>query len=341
MIDKFVIKYLNSKNIVFYLVMILFLLFIINSKDIAIMFFASYVIACSINPIVDKMEEKMPRTLATILVTLGILVVVLTIFIPVCELSYEQIKVFADKLPEYIDNLDEYIFSLPLLKHFSFLAGDANNLMAKVSLSSEDMLQRMMDIGKNIGSAFIYIFVSLIIIFNMVADKAVIKEFYLKMFPKNKRKRAKEVGKIISDKMGGYLIALVATSFSVGIVMLFGLWILKVPYAALLAVITAVFDIIPVIGPALALIVCVIATYEAGMGAVISLIAVFATAQLVENNLVRPYVFGKFLQIHPLIVFLFLFIAAQYIGFVGVIFAPAIAALVAVLFEELYLKKIQ
>ena len=46
------------------------------------------------------------------------------------------------------------------------------------------------------------------------------------------------------------------------------------------------------------------------------------------------------MHIHPIVIFLFLFIAAEYIGFVGVVFAPALAALVAVLFEELYLKKI-
>ena len=45
------------------------------------------------------------------------------------------------------------------------------------------------------------------------------------------------------------------------------------------------------------------------------------------------------MKVHPIIIFLFLFIAAEYIGFVGVVFAPALAALCTVLFEELYLKK--
>jgi len=59
-----------------------------------------------------------------------------------------------------------------------------------------------------------------------------------------------------------------------------------------------------------------------------------------ENNLVRPYIFGKFLDLHPLIIYLFLFITAQYLGVVGVIFAPAIAATVCVLIQELYIKNI-
>ena len=115
---------------------------------------------------------------------------------------------------------------------------------------------------------------------------------------------------------------------------------MHVPYALWLAVITAVLDIIPIIGPALALIICLVAVYESGTAIILSVIGVFAIAQLVENNLVRPYIFSKVMKVHPIVIFLFLFIAAEYIGFVGVIFAPALAALVAVLFEELYLKKI-
>ena len=70
------------------------------------------------------------------------------------------------------------------------------------------------------------------------------------------------------------------------------------------------------------------------------IIVIFAIAQIAENNLVRPYIFGKFLDLHPLIIFLALFITAQYLGVVGVIFAPAIAATVCVLIDELYIKNI-
>ena len=68
---------------------------------------------------------------------------------------------------------------------------------------------------------------------------------------------------------------------------------------------------------------------------------VFAVAQLIENNFVRPYVFGKLLNIHPILIYLFLFISAKYMGIIGVVFAPAIAATVCVLIEELYIKNLE
>ena len=333
-------KYISFKNITFMLIVILFLFFIFNCKDIAIMFFASFVIACSLNPVVDKLSQKLPRGIAADIVTAGIILLILLIFIPVCMISFEQVSIFMDKLPKYIDNFDEFIFGIPFLKQFHFLANDADNFMEQISMSSSDLVNHAIDIGKCVGKACMYLIVSVILIFNFVSDKANLKSYYLKSFPSNMRKKAEEVGKIISDKMGGYVVALVITSLSVGLVMLIGLSVLKIPYAFLLAVVTAVFDIIPIIGPAFALIICLLAIYESGTFAVISVISVFILAQLIENNFVRPYVFGKVMHIHPIAIFLFMFIAAEYIGVVGVVFAPAIAALVAVLYEELYLKRL-
>ena len=46
------------------------------------------------------------------------------------------------------------------------------------------------------------------------------------------------------------------------------------------------------------------------------------------------------MALHPLTLFLALFIAQKYLGLIGVILSPAIASTVCVLIDELYLKKI-
>ena len=63
-------------------------------------------------------------------------------------------------------------------------------------------------------------------------------------------------------------------------------------------------------------------------------------AQWVENNFVRPYVFGKFMDVHPLIIFFSIFVTAKFLGIIGVVFAPAIAATACVILDELYIKPI-
>ena len=162
----------------------------------------------------------------------------------------------------------------------------------------------------------------------------------MSLFPAQMKERADEIIETISKKIGGYVLAQVVTMTSVGIIMAIGLMIIKVDYAILLGLITAILDIVPVVGPALALIICLVTAYNSGPLTLALILVVFAVAQVAENNLVRPYIFGKFLDLHPLIIYLFLFITAQYLGVIGVIFAPAIAATVCVLIEELYIKNI-
>lgn len=108
------------------------------------MFFASFVIACSLNPIVDKLSKKLPRGVATELVTAGIILLILLIFIPLCVLSFEQVSIFMDKLPKYIDNFDEFLFGIPFLKQFHFLANDADHFMEQMSISSSDLVSLLL-----------------------------------------------------------------------------------------------------------------------------------------------------------------------------------------------------
>ena len=122
--------------------------------------------------------------------------------------------------------------------------------------------------------------------------------------------------------------------------MLVGLLLFKIKYAILLALITAILDIIPVIGPAIALIIGLVVTHEAGWGSMLIVAFVFAVAQLIENNIVRPFAFGKLLKMHPILIFFALFVAAKYFGIIGALFAPAMAATACVLVEELYIKNL-
>jgi len=78
--------------------------------------------------------------------------------------------------------------------------------------------------------------------------------------------------------------------------------------------------------------------YKLGWTIVILTALIFLFAQFAENNFVKPYVFGKFMDLHPIVIYIFLFVCAKYFGVVGAIFAPAIAADTCVFIEELYLK---
>ena len=119
-----------------------------------------------------------------------------------------------------------------------------------------------------------------------------------------------------------------------------GLMTLKVEYAVLLGLVAGLLDIVPIVGPTLALILGLLFALPQGWLVVIGVVIVYLAAQWISNNFIRPFVFGKFLDLHPIIIIFAFLIAAQFLGVWGVILSPAIAALLLTLFDELYLKTI-
>ncbi len=340
MFDIQVKKYVTAKNIIFFIIAILFLVFISKIKDIAILFFASYVIACSLNPLVDRLSQKVSRGLASSIVLGSALTISALFFIPIIYMGGHQIKSFLTQLPEHVNTVKAMILSSPLLKSIPTSELDLTGLLSSASSFTTKFVNNSINLSMEFASAIIYFLAACIIIYYFMADKEIVRKTYLKLFPAQMKEKAEEIIESISQKIGGYVLAQVVTMTSVGVIMTIGLALLKVDYAVLLGVLTAVFDIIPVVGPAIALVIILLMCYKMGGLTIALVIAVFAFSQWAENNLVRPYIFSKFLDLHPLIIYFFLFVTAQYLGVIGVIFAPAIAATVCVLIEELYIKNV-
>lgn len=334
-------KYITTKNIIFFIIAILFIVFIAKIQDIAILFFASYVIACSLNPLVDKLSTKFNRGIASSIVLFGALILICAFFVPLVIMGIHEIKAFTDTIPQHGDEFRNFLLNNSIAAKLNLSDVDFSDILSSASGFTSGIVNSSISIGKNIGVTIVYLIVSIIVTFYFMADRETVRKTYLTLFPNNMQEKAGGILESISEKIGGYVIAQITTMASVGIIMAIGLAICRVEYAILIGLITAILDIIPIIGPAIALIIALIIACKSGTFAVIAVIVVFAIAQLAENNFVRPYVFSKFLNLHPLIIYLFLLITAKYLGVIGVLFAPAIAATVVVLIEELYIKNIK
>ena len=341
MFDNIFQKYATPRNILFSIGVIIFVLLIFNIPEIALMFFASFVISCSLEPLVKKLQPRFRRTTACTIVLLGALLFVCAFFVPIIVIGTHEIKSFADNFPNYVNQIKDFLASSPIFSQFNLSQLDIGGIFSSVSGTTSKIFSETLNIGKNIGSAFVYLLVSILIIYYFMVDGSKVKAAVLKLFPKDMRKKASSIIDAISVRSGGYIIAQITTMASVGVIITIGLFILRNEYALLLGLISAVFDIIPMVGPAIAFVICIIAVFKSGPLITILTAVIFIAAQLVENNFVRPYVFSKFLDLHPLIIYLFLFIAAKYMGVAGVIFAPAIAATVVVLIEEIYIKNME
>lgn len=333
-------EYLTTKNVLFFILIILALVFLAQIKVIALLFFASFVIACSLNPIVDKLEKRMKRPTATSLVLFGLSALSVAFFVPIIVVAVRQVQGFLMVLPEKLDFIQDFITNHQFYGHKIPEFMNLDELIKSTSPFATGILNQSINLTLDIFQGILFLLAIYIIVFYFMADKTEIKKSFISVFPKNIKEKASNIYETISHKVGGYVIAQILSMIAVGILTALGLFLVKVQYALLLGLITGILDIIPVIGPTIALVLCLIMAYSMGPVELVLVIVAFLAAQWIVNNLVRPVIFGKFLDLHPLIIIFALLIAAQFLGVWGVVLAPALASLVFVLFDEIYIKTI-
>ena len=331
---------ISVSTILFGFFLVLCLFFMFTNIDVAIMLFISLVFACSLNPIVDKLEKKMPRPVATGIVLFGALSILGLLLTFIFMLGAYQISELVKEYPNYVKNLDEAIKGNALFQAMGITKIDIDGMTASMASSTEGAIDYIAELIKGMGSGFAYCLTGLIFLFFFMQDKKNIKKTVLNYFPANIKARTEEIIDNISSKMGGYVFAQTMAVLSVFVVNAVCLLILCNPYAISVAIIAAILDIVPVVGPAIAIVICLIGVYEFGTKVLVTTLIVMVIAQIVENNLVRPYAFSKLMDLHPTIIFLSLILGAKYFGFIGVLFGPAMAATICVLLDELYVRNI-
>ncbi len=332
-------EYITVKNIIVFALILVALWFLSQVSNVIMLFFASYVIACSFNPIVNKLEKKMKRSLAVALVLLALVFVIFILFIPVI-LSYEQVKLLFQQLPEHFFKLKTYLLNMNLLGYKLTSLIDASSLFQHASEFVSDFVNRSITITIGVASALVNFFAFCLITYYFMLDESYIKKSIVKLFPKKDGKNVDEILETISKKIGGYVFAQVVTMAAVGFIFTIALLLMRVDYAVILGVITGVLDIVPVVGPLIAYVISIAVCWQMGIPVLIGITIAFLLAQWAENNLLRPYIFSKFMDLHPLVIFFSILVTAKFLGVIGVIFAPAIAATVCVLVDELYIKNI-
>lgn len=333
-------NFFTTKNSIFLILVIVVLLCLPQIKVIALLFFASFVIACSLNPIVDKFAKKMKRQNAASVVLFGTLVISFAFFIPIIFIAIKQVQGLVAILPSKIAYIQNIVYNHEFYGHKIPELIDLDSVIKTSSPFATGLVNQSINFTINFAQGILFFLAICMIVFYFLADKEELKAGLINVFPLDMKEKASDIYDNISNKVGGYVIAQLLNMLAIAILTAIGLFLIKVDYAVLLGLITGVLDIIPLIGPTVALILCLIMANQMGPIGLILVVLIFLIAQWLSNNLVRPIVFGKFLDLHPLVIIFALLVSAQFLGVLGVVLAPAIASLVCVLFDEIYIKTI-
>lgn len=327
----------TSKNIVFLILAILLLLFIPKIMGILLLFFASYVIAAALNPYVNKLETKMSRGLATTIVLSVSFTAVVALFLPIFVIAFKEIKVFITLLPQKLSALSTFLLTQKFNGQTISEMVDLNSILHPSSDVAQNIFNQSVNITMGLTQVIVVSFAITMIVFYLLVDKSYLRTKFLEFFPPNLKDMASCILSSITLKVGSYVRAQILSMVTVGVMVMFSLILLGIDYPLLLGLISGILDIIPILGPTIALALIILVTAQLGWLKVILAIVAFLIVQQISNYMIRPFLFGKFMALHPLMVFFSLFVAQQFLGVWGVILAPAIAATICVLIDELYL----
>ena len=312
------------------------------------MLFAAYVLTCAIDPLVSKLQKYMPRVLAVSLILLLFLVGVLGFFIPLLVVSIKQVLYVVQNFPNYLDEIQQVlnfnIFGFSLAKIIN-----AEALKVDMAPIVQNVFAHSIEAGKIVANSFTTVLAVTIMIFYLAYDEDHIKKVFISFFPQKYKERAGEIIDTISNRVGGYVFGQILSMAFVGILTMLGLLLIGHKHALILGFMTFILDLVPVIGPTIAVAAGLISAAGAGLisaaghGFVFVLLtfAIFMVVQWLENQVLRPVIFGKLMDMHPLTIIISLLVGARFLGFWGVILGPAIASVICVLVDELYLKRIR
>lgn len=332
---------------------VIFILFalLFYLRDLVLVLLLSIVVASAVEPGTQwLMKKKIPRLFAVILIyTLIVACFAGTIFFLLIPLLSES--------ADFLRNFPTYFSSGSISENIaesSFLASEANivnNITSSFNL--DKMISQINSVIGGISSdafgtvttffggllSFILMF---IISFYLAVEEDGVGKFLKAITPIKHEKYIVALWKRSQKKIGLWMQGQLVLSIFIGVLIYLPLALFQFPNALLLAVLAAVLELIPLFGPILASIPAIaIAFVTGGMPAALSVSGLYVVVHQFENHLIYPLVVKKVVGVSPIVSIVALAAGWHLAGFVGIILAVPIAAVIIEFIDDLEKDKIE
>jgi predicted PurR-regulated permease PerM len=292
----------------------------------------SLFIAIGLDPIlVFLVNRGLKRGLAVALVTLGfVLVIAAFVLAAVGPLSHE-IQTIVKNYPRYKANIAAgkgWAGKLAVKFHLtSYLKGKNSHLKIPVG--------GVLGAGKLLLSFGIAtISVIALTIYFLIALPGV-KRLWLSLIPRSRRIRAELLTDEVFGRVGGFMLGNLLTSLIAGLGTYIWLLIFGVPYAVLLALVVALFDLIPMVDSTIAGIIVSLVALTKGVPVGIATAGFYIVYRYLEDYLLNPRVMKHTVKVTPGLTIIATLVGGTLLGLVGALVAIPVAATIHLLLEEM------
>jgi len=327
-----------SWKTIFKVFIAIFLFYLIYlAREIALWFFFGLAISILLEPAINALRKLwIPKMLAIVLVyvsILGLLGILIYITAPIFVIELKQ---FSNYLPDYFNKINPILQQLGIdfAQSFSELT---KSLIGNLEQSSKGIMNAVMTFFGGLASTVVIITIAF---FLSLEDRGP-ERFLAFISPQKYQENIVAFFEKAQTKVAGWFGARIIACVFVGIGSFIVFYIFGIEYAFLLALIAGVLNFVPYIGPlvtAILLLVFVMVSSGSWLITLYVLLAVWAV-QVIENNLLTPFLMKKMIDLPPVLVLISLLLGAKIFGFLGTIFIVPIAGIVYEFVKELLEKK--
>ena len=276
---------------------------------------------------------KLPRTLSIVIVlgsTLSLLAIFITVLLPNL---WNQTVGFVRDLPNMFNLLNTWLQALPEhypeLVDYAMLDSLMTSLRAKILGYGESLLTFSLNSLVSLVGLGIYAFLVPLMVFFLLKDKPLFVLSFLNLMPKNRRLTTRvwmEMQQQINNYIRGKLLEILIVGVVTYIILIF----FDLRYPLLLSVAAGLSVLVPYIGAVLVTIpIALIALFQFGLSPdFYYVLLAFVISQLLDGNIVVPFLFSEAVNLHPLTIIVAVLIFGGLWGFWGVFFAIPLATLV-------------
>jgi len=358
----------DTKRIVAVAVLIASLALVYLARGVISLLVIAGVLAYLFQPIVDGLSKRrVPRGLAAaicILILILLVAILPILLLPAIIQSVGAIIDVFSRIPDFTTALDNVIQKAPVIR----LLGNqidlgATLLAAQTSLehnlqefqlpdiqalisygldglrAATNVVRTAAGIATVIISALLSGLLLLIYTFFLTKDSNQLTSWFAQLITPAYHDEIQELGHRLNLTWKRFFRGQLLLSLTVGTVVFLATAALGLPGALILGLLAGVFEVIPNLGPVLALIPAVIIALIQGPNSLpISnlvfagiVVAVYVVIQQLENNILVPRIMGHSLNLHPLVVLVGVVVGASTAGVLGAFLAAPVLASIKIL----------
>ncbi len=318
--------------------------FVYQISGILLPFVLALVFAYALDPMADKLSRKMPRGAASALLTTAVVVASVMIVLIVVPLLHSQVMDFMLRIPRLVSLIWDKLKDVLTYGRENMTEQQMYQLSDSVSQTALNMFQglgsaltRLISGGVAVFSLVSLLLITPVVLFYLLRDWPEVEEKTKEMIPMTKREKAAELAKEINTTLSGFIRGQASVCLALAIYYATTLSLMGLEMGVMVGILTGILSFVPYIGYGLGLILAVLLGLLQGLSwsGWLWLAGIFVVGQIAESYFLTPYLVGKRVGLHPVWVIFALLAGGMLAGFLGVLVAVPVAAVLGVLVRHI------